>query len=228
MDYHVCKDCQKRTLTDDEKRRHQNFHQSEERLEKLTFERQEFLVNEMLHHLKDEYLWQVYKPLNGFDFDLEDLFYNKMISISDIVNLIEKFGDQILKKIILFENIYVDLLFKLIELKYIDLDSLADVLDCNIDNLKQTEEFVNILEFLIDSDYIDLNSEWVARILLDENFDCDDIMKKIIEQYKFDFDEIFPLNPFYIHEFEKRDNFYVKVHKYFPNPNFIDPYVKNN
>lgn len=232
---HSCKTCRKIVLTNIDIRKHEILHKAEERLKQIEKEKQKFLENEMLTNLKDEELWKNYKPFNDFTFCLQELFYYNDFDIDDILKLIEKFGDDVLEQMFLFDNMDVEILFKLVEMKYFDFDWLASILDCNSEYLAQTEEFVDILEYLIDHEYKVVNPEWIVKILSSIHFQYDDIMKKIMENFKFTFDEIFNLRCHMVNPVDS-DQFYVKVHKYFPNPHFKDPFnlysefntIKNN
>lgn len=88
------------------------------------------------------------------------------------------------------------------------------------------EEIVpELVEYLMDKGY-EIKCGWVAQSIMIHGKTNDALMERIKHKYTFTFDQVFEVRERSMRDCDSLlDEFYVEVHKYFPDPDFEDPFA---
>ncbi|XP_031623744.1 uncharacterized protein LOC116341037 [Contarinia nasturtii] len=219
---HKCRTCRQILLTEDIRAQHKIKHEEEQRKRKelLNLQKQrddDLVLNYVKTNKLDEYKTEPdYEPnfyhiVNHFDLEKEQL-----------LTLVKKFD---VEDILCFrggcDTFTSEEIIYLLENDAVSVENVADFLNGMTWSLGDDEVVSELVEYFLDKE-INIKREWVAKVIND-----DALIERIKKKYTYSHDEIyearhrdsiFPDN-------DGWDEFYVQVHKHFPDPDFEDPFA---
>ncbi|XP_055320440.1 uncharacterized protein LOC129577444 [Sitodiplosis mosellana] len=220
---HQCPKCRQIVLTEEVRAEHEIKHEEEQRkkeeLKKKQEERDEDLV---LNYVKTNKLDE-YQPEPDYKPNI-DYIIACGLNIEEISRFVKKFDvKNILASIVAyfdFDAFTCEEITYLLENGAVRVEDVAWFLDFFSLSSSNHKILSELVAYFLDKGY-KIEREWVAKAI-----DDDALMERIKQKYTYTFDEIYgalEVNP--LDNQLDRDEFYVQVHKHFPNPDFKDPFA---
>lgn len=173
----------------------------------------------VLNYIKTDKLDE-YQAEPGYEPDFYRIFHHYDLSKEELLKFVQKFD------IVDILPHYDNDTFTFEEIEYLldnDVLSIEDVagfMDGLTYSLADDEIMFDLVGYFLDEDH-EIKREWVAKTIND-----DALMERIKQKYTFTFDEVYEAREEdSMFDQERWDEFYVQVHKHFPNPDFKDPFA---
>lgn len=204
-------------MTDSVRAEHTLRHNQEDQLKKLQKQRQHKMDDDFVLWVKANKLNEYRSHLLDYEPDFDYIFDRYHFEKEELLQIAKNFNGQFYDFLHGYFSVCSEYPFEyghliyLVENHEFPIDVLLDRLD-DFMFMLDSEQFVSAtLMYFLDINY-KIKPEWVARAIEDDN-----LIERIKEKYTFTFDEIYGAhNEDILYSNELVDDFYVQVHKHFP------------
>lgn len=220
---HTCSKCYDVGLTGDARAMHTIRHKQEADTKELQKQRQrqmdkDFILDYVKANKLDEWQWQ-----SDYEPDFDYILTNHRFENEELLRFVKKFPDEFADFLgCSCESFASNDLIYLVENGAWSIDDLAESLDNWLGSLGDDDYVSEVLAYLLDKDY-KIKAEWVAKAINDN-----ELIERIKEKFTFTFDEIYDARvdcSISSTDEDAWNEFYVQVHKHFPDPDFKDPFA---
>lgn len=218
---HKCRTCYQIVLTEDIRIQHEVKHEADKRKkeesEKLHKQRDDDLV---MNYVKTDKLDE-YQPDPDYEPD-EYYIFNKFYDLNkeEMLKLVKKFDLEGILNGCDIDRFTCNEIIYLLENDALTIEDVTSFLDSTTYSLGYDKISSELVTYFLDKDY-EIKREWVAKVINDNA-----LIERIKQKYTYTFDEVYEARQeqsFYDQRYW--DEFYVQVHKHFPNPEFEDPFA---